>query len=80
MAKLKLDLNRLHVESFGTVEASGETPGTVRAHSFPLETCACPVSDIETNTCPNTNTSVGQDCFCTESPTCWWQCIPEENS
>ena len=75
MAKLKLDLNRLHVESFGTVEASGDTPGTVRAHSYPLETCACPVSP--TRNC--TDTSVGADCFCTESPTCW-QCIPEEDS
>ena len=78
MAKLKLDVDRLHVESFGTDEAGDGSPGTVRAHSFPLETCTCPVSNLA-NTCTCPNTSVGQDCFCTESPTCW-QCVGEEDS
>ncbi|HEU4561676.1 MAG TPA: hypothetical protein VFS20_27870 [Longimicrobium sp.] len=79
MAKLKLDPDRLHVESFGTLDASEESLGTVRAHSYPLESCACLVSNAPANTCTCPNTSVGQDCFCTESPTCW-QCVPDEDS
>lgn len=72
MAKLKLDVDVLHVESFDTDRRGAGGVGTVHARSFPIETYTCPVSDLaHTCTCPNT--SVGQDCFCTEAPSCF-QC------
>jgi hypothetical protein len=39
MKKLKLDLDRLEVESFGSEPARGEREGAVQAHQSGLETC-----------------------------------------
>ena len=76
MAKLKLDIDRLHVESFGADEAGHGSAGTVHARSEVILTITCPPTAVANN-CTNPNTSVGQDCFCTESPTCY-ACGPDE--
>ncbi|HYH83454.1 MAG TPA: hypothetical protein VEX86_26905 [Longimicrobium sp.] len=77
-AKLKLDIDRLHVESFGTAEPGGGAPGTVHARSEQqIPTFTCPPTAVA-YTCTQPNTSVGQDCFCTESPTCYYTCGGEE--
>lgn len=76
MAKLKLDVDQLHVESFGTEGTRRDAPGTVHARSGTAASDGCPITVLAlTCTCPP-NSSVGMDCFCTESPTCW-QC-PED--
>lgn len=73
MAKLKLDIDGLQVESFGTSETLPGAEGTVHARSGPPDSNTCPITVLAlTCTCPP-NSSVGQDCFCTEALTCW-QC------
>jgi hypothetical protein len=78
MAKLKLDIDRLNVESFGTNEPGLGSAGTVHARSGVILTITCPPTAVA-YTCTNPNTSVGQDCFCTESPTCYG-CGPDEDA
>ena len=72
MAKLKLDVDDLHVESFGTHEPHPGRAGTVHARSGPPDSNTCVITVLATCTCPP-NSSVGQDCFCTEAPSCF-QC------
>ena len=71
MAKLKLDLQELRVESFAAQEVDGALQGTVRARELTLDvSCTCPVTDLaHTCTCPDS--SVKNACFCTEWQSCW---------
>jgi hypothetical protein len=39
MRKIRLDLERLHVDSFETVPAEGENRGTVQGHWSQVGTC-----------------------------------------
>lgn len=72
MAKLKLDLHALQVESFAAHEVADALQGTVRAREFPTRdvSCGCPVTDLaHTCTCPDS--SARNACFCTEWQSCW---------
>lgn len=71
MAKLKLDVQELRVESFAAQNADQAAQGTVRARELTLEvSCGCPVTDrAHTCTCPDS--SVRNACFCTEWQSCW---------
>lgn len=71
MAKLKLDLQQLQVESFAAQEVGNAASGTVRAREFtPHGSCECQATDMaETCTGPDTSSNV-YDCFCTDWQSC----------
>ena len=78
MKKLRLDIERLQVDTFDALPSGARAEGTVRGNAF---TELCQPSQLYTNccsgqaTCNSCNscqdtTRVG-GCFCTECPTCW---------
>jgi hypothetical protein len=79
MHKLKLDLDQLSVESFGTDPFEGARRGTVEAHS---QLCSlyetCPVSCNDTcGTCDPSCVSCvscNQTCYNTCGPSCYGTC------
>lgn len=74
MAKLKLDLQELRVESFAAQDVHQAPQGTVQAreHLTLDVSCGCPVTDLaHTCTCPDS--SARNACFCTEWQSCWCQ-------
>ncbi|HEX9936987.1 MAG TPA: hypothetical protein VGB15_07685 [Longimicrobium sp.] len=70
MAKLKLDLQQLQVESFAAHEVGNPAFGTVRARQItPVGTCECPATGTaQTCTCPDSSNI--NDCFCTDWESC----------
>ncbi|HEU4882961.1 MAG TPA: hypothetical protein VFT45_11960 [Longimicrobium sp.] len=81
MRKLKLDLDRLIVESFDTVVAKDPGRGTVEAHSHmcvsPFETCAALSCNYTCGTCdPSCASCVScyNTCYNTCGPSCNGSC------
>ena len=70
MAKLKLDLQQLQVESFAAQEVGNAASGTVRAREItPGGTCECQATYLaQTCTCPDSSNV--NDCFCTDWESC----------
>jgi hypothetical protein len=75
MGKIRLDVSKLRVESFGTVAAREEGRGTVRAHSgYPCYTGSPCISAGAVDTC-----NTVWDATCGEAePTCERSCNPYE--
>jgi hypothetical protein len=76
MSKLKLDLDRLVVETFDTLTAGGAIPGTVKAFQASVQVC---VESYDAPTCPDTCADTcGFSCTRTQGytcpATCWYTC------
>ncbi|HEU4559180.1 MAG TPA: hypothetical protein VFS20_15065 [Longimicrobium sp.] len=71
MAKLKLDLQQLRVESFAAQEVANAASGTVRAREITQDvTCGCQATDLaHTCTCGDNSSNVNA-CFCTDWESC----------
>jgi hypothetical protein len=70
MAKLKLDLQQLQVESFAAQEVGNAASGTVRGREITQDvTCGCQATDI-VHTCICDDSSNYNDCFCTDWESC----------
>ena len=82
MRKLKLELDRLTVESFDTVVPNEGRRGTVEANSHacvsPFETCAALSCNYTCGTCdPSCATCVScyDTCYNTCGPSCYGTCV-----
>lgn len=68
MAKLKLDLQQLQVESFAAQEAGNAAPGTVRAREITQDvTCGGWATGAA---CTGQDSSNNGGCFCTDWESC----------